>query len=80
VGREGAGCVRTSCRVARSLPRKFILNVRYGSLNPARFGKRALGTSAWRCDDHGGNGGWQAPVICTASGGRRVSWRLADHP
>jgi hypothetical protein len=61
--------VRTSCAVARTLPRKLILNVRYG----VSLGK-------WSCDDHGGNGGWSAPAVCTASGGRRVSWRLADRP
>ena len=72
VGEEWAvkvRAVRTSCAVARTLPRKFILNARYGA-----------SLRGWSCDDHGGNGGWSAPVVCTASGERRVSWRLADHP
>jgi hypothetical protein len=70
----------TSCRIARRLPKKVILNFRYGSLNPSKYGASALGIAAWRCNDHGGNGGWTAPVTCTASRGRHVSWRLADTP
>jgi hypothetical protein len=36
-----------TCVLARSLPRRVILNVRYGAINPARYGKQALGIARW---------------------------------
>lgn len=39
-----------TCVLARSLPRRVILNVRYGAINPARYGKQALGIARWACD------------------------------
>ena len=61
-----------TCRLARSLPRRVILNVRYGSLNPDHYGPEALGIANWRCDPIGGYG---ELTVCY-SGSKRVSWRL----
>jgi hypothetical protein len=61
-----------TCRFARSLPRRVVLNVRYGSLNPDAYGKEALGIANWRCDPLGGYG---ERTVCY-SGSKRVSWRL----
>jgi hypothetical protein len=62
-----------SCVLARSLPRRVILNARYGDLNPQRFSKAALGIASWRCD----LGGFGERTVCK-SGPRQVSWRLGD--
>jgi hypothetical protein len=61
-----------TCRLARSLPRRVILNFRYGSLNPDSYGAEALGIANWRCDPVGGYG---KTTVCY-SGSKRVSWRL----
>ena len=63
-----------SCRVARALPRKVILNVRYGAINPDDYGKRALGIRKWRCK----LGGYGEKTVCRASRDRRVSWWLGE--
>jgi hypothetical protein len=61
-----------TCRLARSLPRRVILNVRYGDINPDDYSAEALGIASWRCDPVGGHG--QRTVCYSRS--RRVSWRL----
>jgi hypothetical protein len=65
--------INTSCAFARSMPRKFILYMRYGAMNPQEYSLSALGLGAWTCRAFSGNA---APVRCR-SGNRRVSWRLS---
>jgi hypothetical protein len=65
---------RVSCREARRLPRKVILNARYGAINPQEYSKRALGIKKWHCD----LGDYGERTVCHASRNRRVSWWLGE--
>jgi hypothetical protein len=60
-----------TCRLARSLPRRVVLNVRYGDVNPDEYGAEALGIASWDCD----LGDFGERTTCR-SGSRTVSWRL----
>jgi hypothetical protein len=60
-----------TCVLARSLPRRVILNARYGDLNPDRYSAEALGIASWGCE----LGGFGERTICR-SGAKQVSWRL----
>jgi hypothetical protein len=60
-----------TCVLARSLPRRVILNARYGDLNPDRYSQEALGIASWRCV----LGGFGERTACH-SGTKQVSWRL----
>ena len=55
----------TSCRIARSLPRPFIREMRSGGDGVIR---------AWRCVAVDNGSPWRAS--CTTRGGKRVTWRL----
>jgi hypothetical protein len=59
-----------TCRLARSLPRRVVLNARYGDLNDD-YSAEALGIAAWDCD----LGDFGERTTCR-SGARIVSWRL----
>jgi hypothetical protein len=60
-----------TCRLARSLPRRVVLNARYGALNPDDYSAEALGIAMWDCD----LGSYGERTTCR-SGSRTVSWRL----
>lgn len=61
--------VGVGCRKARGLPRRFITKVRYGR----RTVTEQIGVFFCRGADYFPN-----RTVCTADGGKRVSWRLSS--
>lgn len=62
-----------SCKFARRLPAKVVLNARYGGINPSEYSKKALGIAPWKCR----LGGYGERTACR-NGRRKVSWYLGD--